>query len=87
MIELLTNAEMAEADRQTIASGTRGIVLMENAGRAVADAIAVRFPPGDRIYRGGRPGKQWRGRLRRRSPCWPMHATRERADGPAIRRG
>lgn len=46
MIELLTPTEMGEADRLAIAGGTAGIELMENAGRAVADAVARRFARG-----------------------------------------
>ncbi|MBO0734111.1 MAG: NAD(P)H-hydrate epimerase, partial [Methylocapsa sp.] len=37
---LLTNAEMTEADRETIAGGTPGPVLMDNAGAAIATAAA-----------------------------------------------
>src|SRR5215469_15782221 len=56
MIELLTTAEMAEADRRTIALGVGGIALMENAGRAVADAVATRHPPGSRVAVVAGPG-------------------------------
>ena len=34
---------MAEADQLTIAAGIPGIELMENAGRAVADAVSAAF--------------------------------------------
>jgi len=55
MIELLTTAEMAEADRLTIAGGRPGIDLMENAGRAVADA-AARMAQGRRVLVIAGPG-------------------------------
>jgi hydroxyethylthiazole kinase-like uncharacterized protein yjeF len=44
MLELLTADEMARADTLSIAGGVAGATLMENAGRAVADEVAKRFP-------------------------------------------
>ena len=41
---LLAPQEMSTADRLTVTGGTLGITLMENAGRAVADAISRRWP-------------------------------------------
>jgi hydroxyethylthiazole kinase-like uncharacterized protein yjeF len=55
MIELLTTAEMAGADQLTIAAGTSGAVLMENAGRAVAAAVAGQRPAGPVVVVAG-PG-------------------------------
>ena len=56
MIELLTNAEMGEADRLTIADGVAGIDLMERAGRAVAAAVAARHRAGSRVVVVAGPG-------------------------------
>jgi ADP-dependent NAD(P)H-hydrate dehydratase / NAD(P)H-hydrate epimerase len=56
MIELLSTSEMAEADRLTIAGGLAGLALMERAGRAVADCVAAREPPGSRVVVVAGPG-------------------------------
>jgi ADP-dependent NAD(P)H-hydrate dehydratase / NAD(P)H-hydrate epimerase len=56
MIEILSTAEMAEADRLTIAGGTAGLVLMENAGKAVAQAVAGRQSAGGRVVVLAGPG-------------------------------
>jgi hydroxyethylthiazole kinase-like uncharacterized protein yjeF len=56
MQELLTPAEMAEADRRTIAAGTPGIELMERAGRAVAEAVAAQLPLGGAVAIACGPG-------------------------------
>jgi NAD(P)H-hydrate epimerase len=43
--EILTTAEMARADAFAVAHGVPSLNLMENAGAAVAQAIAARFKP------------------------------------------
>ena len=49
MLELLTAEEMGRADRLTIQEGIKGAVLMENAGRAVADEVSRRFPDAETV--------------------------------------
>jgi hydroxyethylthiazole kinase-like uncharacterized protein yjeF len=44
-VALLTTAQMAQADRLTVASGISEARLMENAGRPVAQAIIERWSP------------------------------------------
>jgi ADP-dependent NAD(P)H-hydrate dehydratase / NAD(P)H-hydrate epimerase len=56
MIELLSNLEMGQADRLTIGGGIPGITLMENAGKAVADAVAACCSSGSRVVVVAGPG-------------------------------
>jgi len=49
VIELLTNAEMGQADHLAVAGGISSADLMENAGRAVADHVGRNYPTGTRV--------------------------------------
>ena len=57
VIDLLSNAEMDQADRLAVVSGVSGTDLMENAGRAVADHISRNYPTGTRVVVLAGPGK------------------------------
>lgn len=48
-LELLTAAEMGRADELTIAGGTPGLTLMENAGRGIAEEVEWIAEPGARV--------------------------------------
>lgn len=56
MIELLTPAEMADVDRKSVEAGIPIARLMENAGYAVADAVATRAPLGVTVAVAAGPG-------------------------------
>src|SRR5262249_51926555 len=56
MIELLTNDEMAAADRLAMAGGIAGIDLMESAGRAVAARVDANHRVGTRVVVVAGPG-------------------------------
>jgi len=49
MIELLSNAEMAQADRLAIAGGVASMELMDKAGHAVADHLLTHYSHASRI--------------------------------------
>ena len=56
MIEILSNAEMSQADRLAMSGGVAGMALMEKAGAAVAEAVIARRPGGGRVAVVAGPG-------------------------------
>ncbi len=49
MLEILTAEEMSRAEQLAIEAGTSSLMLMENAGRGVAEEVVRRFPRGSRV--------------------------------------
>lgn len=87
---LLTPATMARVDQAAIQAGTAGIVLMENAGRAVVREIRRRFPPSRTLVLcgpGNNGGDGWVVARRLREQGWPVRVAslvpRERLQGDA----
>jgi hydroxyethylthiazole kinase-like uncharacterized protein yjeF len=49
LLELLTAEEMGRAEQLAIEGGVPSLVLMENAGRGVAEEVVRRFPRGSKV--------------------------------------
>lgn len=56
MFQLLTNDQMRQADGLAVKSGVPSLELMENAGRAVADAVAAAFGSARAVVVAAGPG-------------------------------
>jgi hydroxyethylthiazole kinase-like uncharacterized protein yjeF len=56
MFQLLTNEQMRRADALAVASGVSSLELMENAGRAVADAVSAIFGNSRQVVVAAGPG-------------------------------
>lgn len=88
---LLTVAEMYRADAAAIRGGISGIELMENAGRAVVEAIAARWSPRPTLVLcgpGNNGGDGWVVARRLRGLGWSVRVLslvpRERLTGDAL---
>lgn len=90
MHRLLTPEEMGVADRLTVVGGTPGIVLMERAGRAVAEAVRRRWRGGRVVVLAGpgmNGGDGWVAARLLRDAGYPvvvaLHGQRSRLRGDA----
>lgn len=73
--DILTVAQMAQADATAIARGTPGITLMQAAGHAVADAICQRWSPRPTVVLcgpGNNGGDGWVVAQLLRAAGWPV---------------
>lgn len=90
--EIISVAEMREIDAAAAAAGVPTLTLMENAGRAVADAIAHRFTPRPTTVLcgpGNNGGDGWVAARVLRAMGWPVRvetlAARDQLRGDAAR--